>query len=245
LKWSWMEDNDCLICGTEDVPMAYAKALPYPYKNGSIEPLFWQLIYHECPECGLRFMSPRPNDASYERYYSTMEYRNASARILTPDEMDHREKVRARRYETDLENVPYKSHLDIGCSRGYLLDMSKSNGASVIGVEPNRDYTVPGIPTVSSIDDVEGRFDLVTCIHVLEHVTNPKHVADRMIELTKPGGVVVVEVPKDDPVGLSSGLSHPYAFQPKTIKRLFPDFDLLDYKMYDHPVFVLKKLTEE
>jgi 2-polyprenyl-3-methyl-5-hydroxy-6-metoxy-1,4-benzoquinol methylase len=155
--------------------------------------------------------------------------------------MDAGEMRRANYYDNALSDIEYRSHLDVGCSRGYLLDVSRKRYARVLGVEPNRGYTISGIPTVPSIDEVRGQFDLVTCIHTLEHVGDFVALSNRLVELTAPKGVLIVEVPKDDPAGLSSGLSHPFAFQPQTIKALFPGFELLDFRQLKHPIYVMLK----
>jgi len=63
-----------------------------------------------------------------------------------------------------VHNVEPSSHLDIGASRGYLL---KEVGAPVqYGLDSNKDY---GGSTSGNV----GKYELVTAIHVLEHVTNP------------------------------------------------------------------------
>jgi SAM-dependent methyltransferase len=242
IKIEWIEDATCVVCGEQSTQPVYAKATPYPLPESSKEPLFWQLIYHECPECGLRFMNPRPDPDSYSRYYGSMAYREAC--FASIPEMDADEQLRADIYEPNLpENIKY--HLDVGCSRGYLLKKSRAKDAKVLGVEPHEGYTDPSIPTVRDINDIEGQFDLVTCIHVLEHTNDPPVMAKRLIELTEPGGILIVEVPCETPPGKSAGFSHPFAFQPHTIKRLFGDLELVKYTEPEHQIFIMRKPNKE
>jgi hypothetical protein len=58
------------------------------------------------------------------------------------------------------------SHLDIGSSRGWLLDLV---GAPVAeGFDLNKQYRVTGKEV-----GTPGKYELVTAIHVLEHTTSP------------------------------------------------------------------------
>jgi SAM-dependent methyltransferase len=242
LKWHWVEDDVCPLCGNKDAKPLYAKAMPYPLEPGeppTCEPKFLQLIYHECPDCAFRFMNPRPSPESYRRYYAGMTYR--SRRAQSQDEMDKGEQERSDNIQT-LIPLSATSHLDVGCSRGYLLESSRQLGREVLGVEPNSGYTIEGIPVVPHLDDVNGLFDVVTCIHTLEHVNDPAQVAVRLVDLTKPGGTLIVEVPRETFPGESAGLPHPWAFRPEVIKFLFSGL-LLDRFIDDgnHPVFVMTK----
>ena len=247
MKMIWMEDFNCPLCGLENLDPLYARSIPYPnYEGESIvdyEPKFLQLIYHECVNCGFRYMCPRPTPESYDRYYSTTLYRNLCS--ATQKEMDDGERQRGNRIAS-LIPPEAMSHLDVGCSRGYLLEVSRDASPGkvreVLGVEPNPDYTIPGIPTVTRIEDIEGAFDVVTCIHVLEHVNAPRMVAERLMELTKPGGILIVEVPAETYAGQSAGLPHPYAFTVPCIERLF---EAMTFEKVDtsgkHPVFIMRK----
>ena len=89
--------------------------------------------YSVCQNCHLVFQNPRLSDTELEKYYSQGIYRQLTH--WTIEQEDEGEAKRAkidteiiRRY---MENI--ESHLDIGSSRGYLLN---AVGAKVkVGVE--------------------------------------------------------------------------------------------------------------
>jgi SAM-dependent methyltransferase len=73
-----------------------------------------------------------------------------------------------------------------------------------------------------------GRFDVVTALHVLEHVPDPVRLVRRMVEWLAPGGLLIIEVPNAAGLGarlfqgawvgleLPRHLSH---FSPETLRN--------------------------
>lgn len=92
--------------------------------------------------------------------------------------------------------------LDVGCGTGYLLEYAKSRGFSVEGVEPNIDAanyanrTLGGCPIKTGEYKKEifpaGSFDLITVIHVIDHVMSPKSLLETAQYHLKPGGYLFV-----------------------------------------------------
>lgn len=94
--------------------------------------------------------------------------------------------------------------LDVGCGDGRLLAELRSNVPERAGVDTSfravqmARALVPGADFhVGSASDLKGKFDLVTCIHTLEHIQPDectgfvKTLADRLA----PGGALIVAVP--------------------------------------------------
>jgi SAM-dependent methyltransferase len=86
--------------------------------------------------------------------------------------------------------------LNAGCGwrdLGHLID----------GTLVNQDLSWPGdtrtnvdiFSPLHEIPRVDGTFDCVICIAVLEHVINPVEVVREMFRVTKPGGYIVASVP--------------------------------------------------
>src|SRR5205085_10385374 len=48
---------------------------------------------------------------------------------------------------------------------------------------------------IAAPGDVPGHFDLITLIHVLEHIPNPRALLVELRKKLKPGGMLVIEVP--------------------------------------------------
>ena len=94
--------------------------------------------------------------------------------------------------------------LDVGCGNGAMLRAfsQAAPGWSLAGTELSDKYRrlVEGIPGVESLytcppAEVPGQFDLVSMIHVLEHIPRPAAFLARLLPKLVPGGLLVVELP--------------------------------------------------
>lgn len=101
-----------------------------------------------------------------------------------------------------------KQVLDIGCGGGILSESMAARGALVTGIdageaplavarlhalESGAEVTYEQI-TVEALADREGsdRFDVITCLEMLEHVPSPASVLAAAARLLKPGGTLVL-----------------------------------------------------
>jgi SAM-dependent methyltransferase len=92
------------------------------------------------------------------------------------------------------------SLLDIGAGTGEFLRVAQRKGWVISGVEPNegaRNFACKkNITLDESIAVLEGRtFDVVTLWHVLEHMTDLQNTIQKIQQLVKTGGTLVVAVP--------------------------------------------------
>ncbi len=96
--------------------------------------------------------------------------------------------------------------LDVGCGGGILADSMARKGATVIGIDlstkalkvaqlhaleagtPNIQYREVPVETLAA--EAPERFDVVTCMEMLEHVPDPGSVIQACHRLVKPGGMV-------------------------------------------------------
>lgn len=89
------------------------------------------------------------------------------------------------------------SILDIGAGTGTLIARLSSlkPGCRIVGTDPckaARDIAAPGAKLVKS---ALGKYDVVMCWHVLEHVFNPPAFVNEMVHKTKPGGLIIIATP--------------------------------------------------
>jgi 2-polyprenyl-3-methyl-5-hydroxy-6-metoxy-1,4-benzoquinol methylase len=103
-----------------------------------------------------------------------------------------------------------RSLIDLGAGGGEFVYLYKTLGLGpVCGVEPNRGYCeharlelgVEVSPTEMS--QVTGTYHTVTMFHVLEHLTDPLSVFEKLHSLLEPGGVLFLEVPSVEEPGQS------------------------------------------
>ncbi|RAP38078.1 bifunctional 3-demethylubiquinol 3-O-methyltransferase/2-polyprenyl-6-hydroxyphenol methylase [Legionella quinlivanii] len=90
--------------------------------------------------------------------------------------------------------------LDVGCGGGILAEAIAGQGGVVTGIDADNDAIVTANTHalaqnlsinyhVTPIEDFEEpAFDVVTCMEMLEHVSNPELVIQHCFRLLKPGG---------------------------------------------------------
>lgn len=98
-----------------------------------------------------------------------------------------------------------KTVLDVGCGGGILSEAMATQGARVTGIDLSRssiavakrhsrkmtnsiDYRCMAVETLLKI--MPKSFDIVVCMEMLEHTTEPQHVVQACARLTKPNGWV-------------------------------------------------------
>lgn len=94
--------------------------------------------------------------------------------------------------------------LDVGSGTGVFLYELKKFGMKVHCIDPDKASTAHALDTIGveqaftgSVEDypLQTRFDLITFNKVLEHITNPVAVLQRVQSLLKPDGLLYVELP--------------------------------------------------
>ena len=122
--------------------------------------------------------------------------------------------------------------LDLGCGTGPTLRAFSKlmHGWELNGFDPHlsdseRVRQIPGVKQVyeGSLEQIDGSFELVTAVHVLEHVTEPLAFLRGARRLMHRDGLFLVQVPyfPDTPFDFAI-LDHCSHFTVRGIERLFP-----------------------
>ena len=87
--------------------------------------------------------------------------------------------------------------LDVGCGRGDFLHYLRRtySGLTLTGIELTEPPAVEGIRFLKGdavTTHVDGSFDVVVSLAVIEHIPDVKAFARRLVELCRPGGVICV-----------------------------------------------------
>lgn len=164
--------------------------------------------YYECQTCGLVFQNPAESQAGDPEFYA-QAYRQVYQHSEQPTPKDLRQqRLRAEQTCQFLKESGISKlgrTLDIGASSGLFLETLRENlGAQVVGVELGQAYrevaALKGITMFESLQALEAsrpeRFDLVSLMHVLEHLNDP---VEKLVEirekLLSDDGYLLVEVP--------------------------------------------------
>jgi hypothetical protein len=110
-------------------------------------------------------------------------------------------------------------HLDIGCSRGYLLMRLDANIKH--GYDSNPSYS-RGLHywVFDNKADLQ-TYDLVTSVHCLEHAIDPRQELEWYASLTT--DKLLVEVPGEHCKGGPLRFAHLYYFPPKLLESMITD----------------------
>lgn len=168
----------------------------------------------QCMQCDLVYQNPRIKREYIGQYYDD-EYiahrKKKSWGLMTPlynwamGKHDREKSKLVARY-TSLNSSA--RILDIGCGAGtFLLKMNALYGAEITGVDFKDLSALPGFDLIDfhhgPIADQnfpEASFDLVTMWHFLEHDYNPLWTLEKIGQLLKNDGTLIVEVPRLDSV---------------------------------------------
>jgi 2-polyprenyl-6-hydroxyphenyl methylase/3-demethylubiquinone-9 3-methyltransferase len=99
-----------------------------------------------------------------------------------------------------------KSALDVGCGAGLLAEPLARLGATVTAIDPAeeliaaaRDHAAgQGLAIdyrVAAVETVEGKFDLITAMEVIEHTADPQQFLNSLAQRLAPAGLLILSTP--------------------------------------------------
>jgi len=157
--------------------------------------------YYLCSFCQTLFLCPKPNKQKNDNYYKNdLDYSNGK---LNKGKI----RLQARKIIKKLKkyNKNGKSLLDIGAGYGYLIDQAKKTGLHPIGIEPAKKILNVNNKRISPLtfdlyrkNNINKKFDYITLIHVVEHLTNPKKTLNEAISMLNHKGLLYIETPNFD-----------------------------------------------
>ena len=99
-----------------------------------------------------------------------------------------------------------KSALDVGCGAGLLAEPLARLGAKVSGIDASGELIAVAreharvsdldiVYRAGELSDVDDRFDLITCMEVIEHVADPAEFIAILATKLAPGGLLLLSTP--------------------------------------------------
>lgn len=202
-----------------------------------------------CPECGLRWLDPRPNAQGCQKLYSQEIY--FGGKVSVPERYDEviagRLDYLSRRIckATKMCGGDRLAILDYGAATGDFVALAQSQGHRCEGVELSDDaraiaHCRHGVQLMAPEQAQKldaAQFDVIHMNHVLEHMPDPVEHLHWCRRLLKPNGLLIIEVPQQFENDLDRvrrwlgrggqqrrfdaySLHHTYFFNPDTMSRL-------------------------
>jgi SAM-dependent methyltransferase len=232
--------NNCPLCDA----LAEAQSVITPHVYGDTEQ---RRAFFQCSKCDVRYLYPLLAVDQEAEFYKK-EFENfMTSRSGDQNRWEDAETHVSSSEETRLRRMKYlptlqdQSHiLEVGCSSGFMLYPMRDAGHTCVGVEPsglfNEYLQSRGIESYNSVNQLpkevaKAGFDLIMHFFVLEHISQPVDFLQSQIELLKPGGTIVFEVPNAaDPLysvydipefeRFYWSIAHPWYFSQKSLRFL-------------------------
>lgn len=126
--------------------------------------------------------------------------------------------------------------LDHGCGESVVPDLLRSRGHRVTAIDvapPSRPHPDRITGYLEEMEPSEHGFDLVYSFQVFEHLPNPRPALRRLVELTEPGGLLLIHTDMETPEradGLEnwwyvSPPDHCAFYRPATFRRMAAPLD--------------------
>jgi SAM-dependent methyltransferase len=231
-----MRNIVCPICNSSNGTVLYGSKLPADFDE-TMPPSPYSAHYqiNRCVNCGLTYSSPVMDDSGVSKLYE-----DASETNVSPGEENNVRRTMAHYYRLAAPHLRGRERmLDIGCDMGFMLEAAKAGGFKELhGIEPvpaarSVAQTMQGAAITDKFfeqtDYPADYFDLITLIHVLDHLYDPRIVLQRARKNLRPGGLVLAVVHNvRSLLSLFLGerfpvfnLYHHYFFNKSTLAELF------------------------
>ncbi|WP_328841856.1 class I SAM-dependent methyltransferase [Nakamurella leprariae] len=182
----------CCVCGTTGRTLARRPP--------------WAIV--QCPVCGLRFTSPRPDAAARRQLYDDPRYHGSGGTLRrrgAPPSWLTRIWTDGRLAELRSAAPAPAAVLEIGAGSGEFAIAAAALGHRLTAVEPSQPVAArlraAGIAVVADLADAPpGPVDVVCCWDTLEHLSDPVTVLRDVRARLGPGGVLLLTVPAADSV---------------------------------------------
>lgn len=147
--------------------------------------------------------SPMPTEKQLRRFYAKT-YRKEYKKVLRPKakHIFRAGKLALERLEfLKQAGVKLGSLMDIGAGGGEFVTLASREGFKAQGIDPSEGYAKYAQKeyganlSIGELKDLKGTYDVITLFHVLEHLTDPIKVFEKLRQHLKAEGTLFIEVP--------------------------------------------------
>lgn len=189
--------ESCILCGGAGPFVRLADRLRDSREHGVVR----------CSVCGHCQLSPLPGIEEDRAFYDAdLQTKNLDRGLdfETIRRKKGHDTDRRVRFLKEQGFTPGAELLDVGSGYGVFLAEAFRQGYKATGVEISSErrklcatLTEAPVLDVDLLEDGHrlGRYDVITLFHVVEHLTRPRPLLERLADFLQPDGALVVEVP--------------------------------------------------
>lgn len=215
-KKTW-ETPVCNLCGSDKSKILWDKVIMWEYAG------IFRIV--QCIACGLAYVSPRPPQRSIGNFYPKEGYwgHDLTKKVTPNNWKNERTQAYGFLYNRILTLKTKGAIFDLGAGTGMFLTRFKELGWDTEGIELSKDAVVFAQKAYGirlkcgdflDFPFSSHRFDVVTLNNALEHLYDPKKTLQKVHNVLKDDGIVVVTVPNIKSLGAMIFGKHWYALQP-------------------------------
>ena len=190
----------CPCCGKSTIHAALS-AIDYTVSKKQFE--IWQ-----CDNCHIRFTQNAPGKEEIGQYYQSSAYISHSDTAQGfINKMYHKVRrhtlLQKKKLIINITGKKKGAILDIGAGTGAFINVMKEAGWKITGLEPDltartkaKELYDVALNNPEHLFSLTGKsFDAITMWHVLEHVHELHEYLDKLKNLLKPDGKLIIAVP--------------------------------------------------
>jgi 2-polyprenyl-3-methyl-5-hydroxy-6-metoxy-1,4-benzoquinol methylase len=162
--------------------------------------------YIKCKKCSLIYLNPFPTAEDFTIIYPP-SYQSGINNTIVPDQYRKIQGIRfsyGKQFDLIRKLSSGKKILDYGCGHANFLINARHNGFDCDGVEYNPDHVTilkKEIPNSNFylidafLKDQTLHYDVIRLSNVLEHLTNPREITEKLVSKLNPNGILLIEGP--------------------------------------------------
>lgn len=217
---------------------------------------------YRCLNCGIVFLNPYPTKYELNSYYKKFNYETGfkNEKFIRND---------AKRTLRNLYKLGYNKGLllDIGCGAGFLLDEARKQGWRTLGIDSSfitTNYAKEKLHLNVIQKDIKDfnckeKAKVITLIQVIEHITNPIEILNKIKNLLANKGILCISTPNIESI-LYSILQedfnylippeHVLYYAPETISKIlkkvgFAPLKITTYSYSTDMAAIIKRIIKE
>jgi SAM-dependent methyltransferase len=238
--------SNCKLCNSEDITTFFTqKNIPvfqnriYSELEDSLAAEISDVVLSQCNNCKFVFNSRfDPDLLNYDGNYQNEQANSGSF-------VEHLHHVHEK---LKMHDIQRKKVIEIGCGKGFFLQLLKREGINITGFDPAYEGTDTSIIKDYFSSNYRTKADMILLRHTLEHINNPLEFLHKISSSNNNKGIIYIEVPTFDWIFRNKSFEdifyeHCNYFTIDTLSMLF-DRSVSGYLFNDQYIYLIANLSD-